>query len=45
MAKIVEEVDPKSELEWASKNGKWFIDFCSNDYNLLKIEQNQVLNY
>lgn len=28
----VEEVDPKSELEWASKNGKWFIDFCCNNY-------------
>lgn len=30
----VEEVDPKSKLEWSSTNGKWVIDFYSTNCNL-----------
>jgi len=32
----VEEVDPKSKLQWDSKNGRWFVGFYSNDSDYLK---------
>lgn len=32
----VEEVDPKSELKWDTKNGRWFMGFYSNDSDYLK---------